>query len=233
MTAAISARPGTVVGRMTGGRHRAGHSRRAWLVLGGLALAVAARAVAPRSTPDEAVVTGALFGLGLIALAATAGRFGLGRGRLGLGAGLGRFGLGLGRPGVDLRRLGRAIALGTLGGLVLVGLALVGRTGLVPGSIPGLALGAWAGATLLVAAGEELVLRGAAFRPLLQAAGPAVAIIVTAAAFALMHVPFYGFDVIPLDFGVGIWLGALRLVGGSVAAPIAAHAVADLATWWL
>jgi membrane protease YdiL (CAAX protease family) len=59
------------------------------------------------------------------------------------------------------------------------------------------------------------------------------AIVVTSVAFALMHVPLYGWHVVPLDLGVGIFLGGLRLASGGIAAPAVAHAVADIATWWL
>ena len=55
----------------------------------------------------------------------------------------------------------------------------------------------------------------------------------TAVLFALMHVPLYGWHVVPLDLGVGLWLAGLRLATGGVAAPAIAHTVADLATWWL
>ena len=48
-----------------------------------------------------------------------------------------------------------------------------------------------------------------------------------------MHVPFYGWHVVPLDLGVGVFLAGLRLASGSVAAPAIAHIVADLATWWV
>jgi membrane protease YdiL (CAAX protease family) len=56
---------------------------------------------------------------------------------------------------------------------------------------------------------------------------------VTSIVFALIHVPLYGWHVVPLDLGVGVFLGGLRLVSGSVAAPAIAHIGADLATWWL
>jgi hypothetical protein len=38
---------------------------------------------------------------------------------------------------------------------------------------------------------------------------------------------------VPLDLAVGIVLGGLRIATRSVAAPAAAHATADIATWWL
>jgi hypothetical protein len=48
-----------------------------------------------------------------------------------------------------------------------------------------------------------------------------------------MHVPLYGWHVVPLDLGVGLWLAGLRLATGGIAAPAIAHTIADLATWWL
>jgi hypothetical protein len=48
-----------------------------------------------------------------------------------------------------------------------------------------------------------------------------------------MHVPLYGWQVVPLDLGVGVWLAGLRLATGGVAAPALAHWIADLSTWWI
>lgn len=128
-----------------------------------------------------------------------------------------------------------AIATGIVGGLVLVGLALTSR--LAPGPTipfaPASAFLPWASVTLLVAFGEELVLRGALFEAIATSLGDPAAVLVTSVAFALIHVPLYGWHVVPLDLGVGLWLGGLRLVSGGVAAPAVAHAIADLATWWL
>ena len=59
------------------------------------------------------------------------------------------------------------------------------------------------------------------------------AVLVTSVVFALMHVPLYGWHVVPLDLGVGLWLAGLRLATGGIAAPAVAHTIADLATWWL
>jgi hypothetical protein len=60
-----------------------------------------------------------------------------------------------------------------------------------------------------------------------------VAVVATSLVFALIHVPLYGWHVVPLDLGVGLLLGGLRLVTGGVTAPAAAHTIADVATWWL
>jgi membrane protease YdiL (CAAX protease family) len=92
---------------------------------------------------------------------------------------------------------------------------------------------AWGIVTALVVTGEEVLLRGALFRTIDGAAGPLAAVLVTGLAFALMHVPLYGWGVVPLDLGVGIVLGGLRLASGGVAAPAVAHLLADLSTWWL
>ena len=60
-----------------------------------------------------------------------------------------------------------------------------------------------------------------------------MAVAFTTIAFALLHVPLYGWHVVPLDLGVGLGFAGLRLLTKGIAAPAAAHAVADLATWWL
>jgi len=91
----------------------------------------------------------------------------------------------------------------------------------------------WALITLLVAAAEEGVLRGVLFDRLERVGGLVPAIALTTLAFALMHVPLYGWHVVPLDLAVGLVLAGLRISTRGLAAPIAAHAVADLATWWL
>ena len=63
--------------------------------------------------------------------------------------------------------------------------------------------------------------------------GAIAAVFATSVLFALMHVPLYGWHVVPLDLGVGLWLAGLRLATGGIAAPAMAHTIADLATWWL
>jgi membrane protease YdiL (CAAX protease family) len=133
------------------------------------------------------------------------------------------------------------VRLLAVGGVVGLGLAVVtmvapSLAGVV--AVPGLGRPAapfvpWALVILLVAGAEEALLRGALFDRLLRWGGAPVAIAVTTVAFALMHVPLYGWHVLPLDLAVGLVFGGLRLATRGVAAPAAAHAVADLATWWL
>jgi membrane protease YdiL (CAAX protease family) len=91
----------------------------------------------------------------------------------------------------------------------------------------------WALIVVVVAVAEEALLRGSLYATVEQRAGTATAIAVTSVAFGLLHAPVYGWAVVPLDVAVGVWLGVLRAVTGSVAAPAVAHALADLAGWWL
>jgi membrane protease YdiL (CAAX protease family) len=125
--------------------------------------------------------------------------------------------------------------IGIGGSVVLVALA-IGASSLAGQplrAVPKTDFALWAPITVVVASAEELVLRGALFKALRDATGLLSAVVVTSAAFALMHVPLYGWHVVPLDLGVGVFLAGLRLASGSVAAPAVAHVAADLATWWL
>jgi membrane protease YdiL (CAAX protease family) len=74
---------------------------------------------------------------------------------------------------------------------------------------------------------------GALFNELDARLGAIAAVLVTSVVFALIHVPLYGWHVVPLDLGVGLWLAGLRLATGGIAAPAIAHTIADLVTWWL
>jgi membrane protease YdiL (CAAX protease family) len=127
-----------------------------------------------------------------------------------------------------------ALASGLAAGAVLVVVSLTVRW-----PAPPLVLGhaapfvPWVAVTTLVATGEELVLRGTLWRWVAAAAGDAAALLITSLLFALIHVPVYGWHVVPLDFGVGLLFGGLRLWFGGPGAPAAAHVLADLATWWV
>lgn len=197
-------------------------SRRPLALLAGLGVAVGLRYWASASGVADGVSVGLVFGAGLLAIAWLDDRSALRRGALLRGP------------------LLRGLVLGILGGAALIGLAilarLVGGIGQVPSLAElgrGVAFPGWALATLVVAGGEEALLRGALFRRVAELGGPWWAIGATSLAFALMHVPFYGWHVIPLDLGVGVWLAGLRLESRGILAPWLAHAIADLATWWL
>jgi membrane protease YdiL (CAAX protease family) len=90
----------------------------------------------------------------------------------------------------------------------------------------------WSAAVVVIAAAEEAFLRGALFDALDRWRGSDVAVVGAAVAFAVLHVPLYGWHVLPLDFAVGLLLGALRLATGTWTAPGLAHIGADLAGWW-
>jgi hypothetical protein len=133
-----------------------------------------------------------------------------------------------GRPGV------RSLLAGVIGGGVVIAIPRVVH-GLAPAAI-GMRpepFVAWVAITGVVVLGEEAVLRGALFDALERAAGAVAAVAVTSVAFALIHVPLYGWQVVPLDLGVGIWFAGLRVASGGAGAPTVAHLLADLSTWWL
>lgn len=192
-------------------------------------------------------IEGAFLATGLVAIvvarwAATRAGFDA----LGIGAG---FGLVLGllvtaggfREGVHRRSIRqgiRPLLVGALFGSALVAVGTVGPSvgggALAPGlGRPAAPFVPWALVTTVVAVAEEAILRGVLFGRLQRAGGAALALAVTTTLFALMHVPLHGWHVVPLDLAVGLGLGGLRLSTRSVAAPAAAHVVADLATWWL
>jgi len=205
------------------------------------ALSVAAR---PSSRPDLrgwaeiALVVGGLGAIVLARLAATrAGLDGLLVGA-GFGAGLLGLALALGR-GIDIGpRPGASALVGAGLGLMFVvvvvaGAVLAGST-LAPGlARPASPFAPWAAVTIAVAVAEEALLRGLLFDRLRRAGGTTVALVVTTLLFAVMHVPLYGWHVVPLDLAVGLALGGLRIATRGIVAPAAAHVVADLATWWL
>jgi membrane protease YdiL (CAAX protease family) len=186
----------------------AGRIARPAFILAGLAAVVGLRWEAVVQGSVGAVAIGLVFGLGLIVVAIVSGW----------------------RPVPEQRS---SIAFGANGGAVLVVLAIVTRSGQLPWLAPAAAFAPWVAVTVLVATAEELVLRGALFDELDRSIGTLDAVLITSVAFALMHVPLYGWHVVPLDLGVGLWLAGLRLASGGIAAPAIAHTVADLATWWL
>lgn len=190
-------------------RTRSHAARDATWLLAGLTLLAVTRAALNGQTPLTAFIAGSAFGIALLAVAVAAGW----------------------RPALPWVS---ALLLGTLGGLALIAIPRLADP-LVPAAIgmrpePFLA---WGAVTALVVVGEEALLRGALFSAVDRAAGPLVAVLVTSLAFSLMHVPLYGWQVVPLDLGVGVFLGGLRLAAGGVAAPAVAHLLADLSTWWL
>jgi membrane protease YdiL (CAAX protease family) len=91
----------------------------------------------------------------------------------------------------------------------------------------------WAAAVVVVATAEEIFLRGALYDATERVWGAAAAIGLGAVCFALLHVPLYGWHVLPLDLAVGIVLGGLRQGAGTAAAPAITHVGADFVGWFL
>ena len=177
---------------------------RALALLAGLAVAVGLRVLVGGHDVARSIPAGLVFAACLLALTVAA------------------------RTRVPVSR--RAVGLGLLGVVVVclpVGLAqavavkpLHDTTGFLP----------WALAVVVVAGVEEVFLRGTLFDAV---AGPRTAVVVSAVAFALLHVPMYGWGAVPLDLAVGVVLGGLRLEAGTAAAPVVTHVGADLVGWFL
>ena len=132
-------------------------------------------------------------------------------------------------PRLDLR----SVALGVAGAAVLLmPVVLLSHARAASSLGGGTSYLSWAAATAVVATAEEAFLRGALFGALQRWRGTDVAVVGAAIAFAALHVPLYGWHVLPLDLAVGLGLGALRVASGSWTAPAIAHVGADLAGWW-
>jgi membrane protease YdiL (CAAX protease family) len=121
----------------------------------------------------------------------------------------------------DRRRLPTPAVLGI--GAVAVLTAALAAAPVLPapfgvGIVPVLAGGAVA---------EELLFRRLLYG-LLAPHGAAVAILVTAGAFALIHLPLYGSPALPVDFGAGLLLSWQRWASGNWGASAATHAFANL-----
>lgn len=190
-----------------------------YVALLGLCLAVALRVQVAGSAGAQSELAAAWFAaaLGLVALATQADAVAL----------------ATQADAVPSRRTPRAAAVGLVGAIVLCIPAVI-RHAVLGGVLPATdGYPRWAAFVVLVAVAEEALLRGSLFRAVEQRAGVGVAIAVTSIAFGLLHAPVYGWAVVPLDIAVGVWLGALRAVTGTVTAPAVAHTVADLAGWWL
>jgi sodium transport system permease protein len=85
--------------------------------------------------------------------------------------------------------------------------------------------------TVVLAVVQEFVFRRFLYAQL-ERFGPAVAVFVTAALFALFHVPRYGWGVLPIDFAAGLIFSWQRYATGSWTAPAATHVVANLVSLW-
>lgn len=86
----------------------------------------------------------------------------------------------------------------------------------------------WAvGAAAAAAVGEEVLFRRAMYG-LLEQWGARVAIAGTSFAFALVHVPIYGWKVAGIDLAAGVLFGWQRWATGSWTSPAVTHAFANV-----
>ena len=196
-------------------RHALGNGRvngaRAALLLAGAAAAAGLRWAAGGAIPAASLGAATLFAGVLLLLAAAAGW----------------------RPRWD-GHWRRSLAIGVLGAALLVAAWLSAAPHLsLAGGRTVAALLPWSAAVVVVAVAEEVALRGALFAALQAWRGAGWALAVTTVAFALLHVPLYGWAALPLDLAAGLLFGGLRLVSGGVTAPAAAHVLADLGAGWL
>lgn len=179
--------------------------RRCVLLAAGFASAVIARLVVGGPGPARSPVAGLLFAVLLLAMASVAG------------------------TPVPISRTAVMAGLGGAALLCLpVALLRIGHP-LHDGS----GFAGWAVVIVVVATAEEVFLRGTLYDAVRDAADDGAAIVVAAIAFALLHVPLYGWHVLPLDLVVGLVLGELRRTTGTAAAPAVTHVGADLAAWFL
>jgi membrane protease YdiL (CAAX protease family) len=127
----------------------------------------------------------------------------------------------------------RAVLIG-LGGLVLVCAPVALQHAFTAKPLYGAqGFAGWAAAVVVVATAEEVFLRGALYDATEQVWGAPSAIALGAVCFALLHVPLYGWHVLPLDLAVGVVLGGLRQGAGTPVAPAITHVGADLVGWFL
>ena len=142
-----------------------------------------------------------------------------------LGSGMSAAAVGLSVPRRTGVLLCPAVAL-----LAFLGVAAVtGTPGAPTPRTVLIAIALYAGA---VAPAEELLFRGVLFAAVERLAGPVAAVVVSAAAFAVAHLPVYGVGALPLMLAGGLVLGWCRAWSRSLVAPTAVHAIADLAALW-
>jgi len=126
--------------------------------------------------------------------------------------------------GAQIERVLMGVGVGLILLVPLVGNPLSGR--------PLASFWSWAFIAAVVATLEETAIRGVLYRRWEAESGPLTAILIGAGVFALIHLPRYGVGAMPLDFAVGLALGGLRALTGSVVPSAVAHTIADWGAWF-
>ena len=110
-----------------------------------------------------------------------------------------------------------------------VGVAGLGAAAIASGRPAAVPFGPWAlPLSVLAAVAEEAFFRRTAYAAAERRGGPAIAVLLTALAFAAIHVPFYGMAVFPVDLGAGLLFGWQRWETGDWTVPAATHVAANL-----
>jgi membrane protease YdiL (CAAX protease family) len=134
---------------------------------------------------------------------------------------VGLLGIAGAAPRATRASLARTAAVTSLGIAAFVAVRLLAQ----PLDAAWTTLGLAANVTAAVA--EEAFFRRFVYARL-QARGATVAVIASAALFALVHIPLYGVAVLPLDFAAGLLLGWQRRESGTWLSPAVTHIVANL-----
>jgi membrane protease YdiL (CAAX protease family) len=122
---------------------------------------------------------------------------------------------------------GRA-SLPVRAGIVGVGVLLF-AAGTQTGPAVGSALSGFGVLSIAVAAiAEEALFRGALWSWISERRGPLMAAALTTVAFALIHIPTYGWAVLWIDLGAGAVFAWQRSVTGTWMVPAATHLFANL-----
>jgi membrane protease YdiL (CAAX protease family) len=111
--------------------------------------------------------------------------------------------------------------------VVAIGVAAFAFVRMVTPALPARATAFALLAAAAAGLGEELLLRQALYNRLVRW-GPLFAVVVAAVVFALVHVPAYGWSVVPVDVAAGLLFGWQRWTTNSVFAPAVTHASANL-----
>jgi membrane protease YdiL (CAAX protease family) len=123
------------------------------------------------------------------------------------------------RPALSLNRTWLVVVAAGCGGFVVARAILGGSV--VPVALGGLIAGAVAGVA------EEAIFRHGLYG-LLERWGAFLAISGSALAFALIHVPSYGWYILPINFAAGVVFGWQRWATGSWTAPAVTHALVNV-----
>lgn len=122
----------------------------------------------------------------------------------------------------------RCVRLSTAVAVFAAGIGALGLASVMSGPRPPVPWAATAvPLSLLAAVAEEALFRRVLYQRL-EPRGVVVAVLGAAVAFALLHVPLYGWAVFPVDLGAGILFGWQRQAAGTWTAPAGTHAVANL-----